>query len=187
LIGTIPDAVLEIAAVVARAPLFSHGISAGNFQAAQFAQALQPLIGRLGASLFAIGIFEAGLVAAIAISTSSAYAFGEVTRTAHSLNAPLRDGWLFYAVLLGSASVAGGLTLVPGAPLEDIVILVNVVATLAMPPALLFLIVIANDVELMGRYRNGRLANLAGIGVTVFLVGSGLAFAVTVLFPHLLG
>lgn len=187
LIGTILAAVFAIAAVVATAPLFSHGISAGNFQAAQFAQALQPLIGRLGASLFAIGIFEAGLVAAIAISTSSAYAFGEVTRTAHSLNAPLRDGWLFYAVLLGSASVAGGLTLVPGAPLEDIVILVNVVATLAMPPALLFLIVIANDVELMGRYRNGRLANLAGIGVTVFLVGSGLAFAVTVLFPHLLG
>lgn len=165
--------------------MFAHGISAGNFQAAQFAEALQPLIGRLGASLFAIGIFEAGLVAAIAISTSSAYAFGEVTGTAHSLNAPLPDGWRFYAVLLGSACAAGGLTLIPGAPLEDIIILVNVVATLAMPPALLFLIVIANDGKIMGQYRNGRLGNAAGIGVTIFLVGSGLAFAATVLFPRL--
>ena len=187
LVGTILATVFAIAAVVATAPLFAHGISAGNFQAAQFAQALQPVIGRLGASLFAIGIFEAGLVAAITISTSSAYTFGEVTRTAHSLNAPLRDGRFFYAVLLVSACVAGGLTLIPGAPLEDIIILVNVVATLAMPPALLFLIVIANDSELMGPYRNRRLANTAGIGVTALLVASGLAFAASVLFPHLFG
>lgn len=187
LIGTILATVFAIATVVATAPLFAHGISAGNFQAAQFAQALQPIIGHLGASLFAIGIFEAGLVAAIAISTSSAYAFGEVTRTAHSLNAPLRDGWVFYAVLLGSACLAGGLTLIPGAPLEDIVILVNVIATLAMPPALLFLLVIANDAELMGSHRNGWIANIAGIGVTVFLVGSGLTFAASTLFPHLFG
>lgn len=186
LVGTILATIFAIAAVIATAPLFANGISAGNFQTAQFAQALQPLIGRLGASLFAIGIFEAGLVAAIAISTSSAYAFGEVTRTAHSLNAPLRDGRLFYAVLLGSACVAGGLTLIPGAPLEDIVILVNVVATLAMPPALIFLIVIANDGELMGSFRNRRLANTAGIGVTMFLVASGIVFAASVLFPHLL-
>ncbi|MDD2876649.1 MAG: divalent metal cation transporter [Acidiphilium sp.] len=187
LIGTIFAAMFGIAAIVATAPLFAHGISTENFQAAQFAEALQPLIGHLGAALFAIGIFEAGLVAAIAISTSSAYAFGEVFGTAHSLNAPLRDGWRFYAVLLGSACAAGGLTLIPGAPLEEIVILVNVVATLAMPPALLFLIVIANDAELMGQYRNGLLGNIAGIGVTMFLVASGLAFAVTVLFPHLFG
>ncbi|MBW4036446.1 MAG: divalent metal cation transporter [Proteobacteria bacterium] len=185
LIGTLLAATFAIAAVVATAPLFAHGISAGNFQTAQFAEALQPLIGRLGASLFAIGIFEAGLVAAIAISTSSAYAFGEVTGTAHSLNATMRDGWRFYAVLLGSACAAGGLTLIPGAPLEDIVILVNVVATLAMPPALLFLIVIANDAEIMGKHRNGRLGNIAGIGVTLFLVASGLTFAATVLLPHL--
>jgi len=187
LIGTILATVFAIAAVVATAPLFAHGISAGNFQAAQFAQALQPVIGHLGASLFAIGIFEAGLVAAIAISTSSAYAFGEVTGTAHSLNAPLRDGWVFYTVLLGSACLAGGLTLIPGAPLEDIVILVNVIATLAMPPALLFLIVIANDPQLMGSHRNGWIGNIAGIGVTMFLVGCGLTFAASTLFPHLFG
>ncbi|MGC9270239.1 NRAMP family divalent metal transporter [Acidiphilium sp.] len=187
LIGTVFAAVFGIAAIVATAPLFAHGISTANFQAAQFAEALRPLIGPLGAALFAIGIFEAGLVAAIAISTSSAYAFGEVSGTAHSLNTPLREGWRFYAVLLGSACAAGGLTLIPGAPLEEIVILVNVVATLAMPPALLFLIVIANDAELMGQYRNGWLGNVAGIGVTVFLIGSGLAFAATVLFPHLFG
>ena len=183
LIGSILAALFAIAAIVATAPLFTHGISAGNFQAAQFAQALIPYVGHWGAALFAIGIFEAGLVAALTIATASAYAFGEVIGHAHSLNNRLRDGWLFYAVLIGSAASAGGLTLIPGAPLEEIVILVNVVATLAMPPALLFLLVMVNDRALMGPARNGVLGNIAGIGVTLFLVASGLVFGASVLHP----
>ena len=62
----------------------------------------------MGAALFALGIFEAGIVAAIAISTSSAYAFGEVFQTGHSLNRPLRDAWPFYLTLLGSAAFSRG-------------------------------------------------------------------------------
>ncbi len=183
LIGSVLAALFAMAAIVATAPLFAHGISAGNFQAAQFAEALQPYVGPIGASLFALGIFEAGLVAAITIATASAYAFGEVIGHAHSLNNRLRDGWLFYGVLLGSAVLAGLLTLLPGAPLEEIVILVNVVATLAMPPALLFLLVMVNDRALMGAARNGVLGNVVGIGVTVFLIGCGLAFGASVVAP----
>ncbi len=183
LIGSVLAAAFAIAAIIATAPLSAHGISAGNFQAAQFAQALIPYVGHWGAALFAIGIFEAGLVAAMTIATASAYAFGEVIGHTHSLNNRLRDGWLFYAVLIGSAASAGALTLIPGAPLEEIVILVNVVATLAMPPALLFLLLMVNDRDLMGPARNGVLGNIAGIGVTVFLVASGLMFGVSVLHP----
>jgi Mn2+/Fe2+ NRAMP family transporter len=185
MIGSALAAVFGIAAIVATAPLFTHGISASNYQATQFAQALIPYAGHLGATLFAIGIFEAGLVAAITISTSSAYAFGEVTGRAHSLNTPLREGLSFYAVLIGSACAAGGLTLIPGAPLESIVILVNVIATLAMPPALLFLLVLANDKDLMGDYRNRLISNIVGTCVTAILVAAGLGFATTVLFPGL--
>ena len=44
---------------------------------ADFATALAPLIGSTGATLFALGILEAGLVAAMTISTSSSYALAE--------------------------------------------------------------------------------------------------------------
>ncbi len=187
LLGAGLAAVFGIASIIATAPLFAHGISAANFEAAQFAQALEPYVGYLGAALFALGIAEAGLVAAVTISTSSAYAFGEVMRGPHSLNAPVREGWRFYVVLLGSAALAGAVVLVPGVPLESVVIIVNVVATLAMPPALLFLILLANDAEIMGPHRNGLGWNIAGVSVTVFLVLTGLAYGATVLFPHLLG
>jgi Mn2+/Fe2+ NRAMP family transporter len=180
-------AVFAIAAILATAPLFHHGIDASQFQGAQFAEALEPWIGHAGAALFALGIFEAGIVAAIAISTSSAYAFGEVMRTGHSLNRPVRDAWPFYSTLLGSAVAAAALVLIPGAPLEFVILTVNVIAVLAMPPALAFLMLLVNDRDVMGEHVNGFWLNAAGIAVTVLLVGVGIAFGVSTVFPGIWG
>src|SRR5271156_69543 len=186
MLGVLLASVFAIAAILATAPLFHHGINAADFQAAQFAEALQPLIGHTGAALFALGIFEAGIVAAIAISTSSAYAFGEVLKTGHSLNRPVRDAWPFYSTLLGSACAAAGLVLIPHAPLEFVVLTVNVIAVLAMPPALAFLILLVNDRDVMGEHVNGFWANVAGIAVTVLLVCVGIGFGLATVFPKLL-
>jgi Mn2+/Fe2+ NRAMP family transporter len=187
ILGVLLASVFAIAAILATAPLFHHGINAADFQAAQFAEALEPWIGHLGAALFALGIFEAGIVAAIAISTSSAYAFGEVLQTGHSLNRPLRDAWPFYLVLLGSAAAAAGLVLIPRFPLEFVVLTVNVIAVLAMPPALAFLLLLVNDREVMGEYANGTWANVAGIGVTLLLIIAGIGFGIATVFPRWLG
>jgi Mn2+/Fe2+ NRAMP family transporter len=187
LLGALLASVFAIAAILATVPLFHHGIDASQFQAAQFAEAIEPLIGRTGAALFALGIFEAGIVAAIAISTSSAYAFGEVLQTGHSLNRPVRDAWPFYSTLLGSACAAAGLVLIPHAPLEFVVLTVNVIAVLAMPPALAFLMLLVNDRDVMGEHVNGFWANAAGITVTVFLIAVGIAFGTATIFPRLLG
>jgi len=178
LLGAILAAAFGVAAILATAPLFQHGIDASQFEGAQFAEALRPWIGHAGAALFALGIFEAGIVAAIAISTSSAYAFGEVTRSGHSLNRPLREAWPFYSTLLGSACAAAALVLIPHAPLEFIVLIVNVIAVLAMPPALVFLLLLVNDREVMGEYVNGFWANAAAIGVAIVLVVAGLGFGI---------
>ena len=185
-LGAILASVAAIATILATAPLFVHHISASNFAGAEFAQALQPYVGHVGATLFALGIFEAGLVAAITISSSSAYAFGEVTGRPHSLNSSLREGWPFYAILLLAAGIAATLVLIPNAPLEFIVLIVNVIATLAMPPALVFLILLVNDREIMGVHVNGRLGNIVAISIVVFLCLIGLLYGVTTVFPHLL-
>lgn len=141
----------------------------------------------MGAALFALGIFEAGIVAAIAISTSSAYAFGEVFQTGHSLNRPIREAWPFYLTLLGSACVAAALVLIPRFPLEYIVLTVNVIAVLAMPPALAFLMLLVNDRDLMGEHVNGIWANVIGVAIAIFLIIAGLGFAVATVFPTWFG
>jgi Mn2+/Fe2+ NRAMP family transporter len=185
-LGATLAALAALATIVCTAPLFAHGMSTGNFEAAEFAQALQPFVGHWGAALFALGMFEAGMVAAVTISTSSAYAFGEVAHRPHSLNLPFQQGKSFYLVLILEAAAAAGLVLIPGIPLVYIVLLVNVIAVLAMPPALLFLYMLVNDREIMGDLVSPRWANTLALGVVVILVAAGLLFGVSVVAPHAL-
>jgi len=185
-LGAALATVAALATMLATAPLFMHHMSAANFEAAEFAQALQPFIGQWGAALFALGIFEAGMVAAVTISTSSAYAFGEVARRPHSLNLPFKQGRAFYLVLLLEAAAAAGLVLIPGIPLVYIVLLVNVIAVLAMPPALLFMYMLVNDREIMGVLVSPRWANVLALGVVTVLIGAGLLFGVSVIAPNAL-
>jgi Mn2+/Fe2+ NRAMP family transporter len=185
-LGATLAAIAALATIIATAPLFAHGMSAGNFEAAEFAQALQPFVGKWGSALFALGMFEAGMVAAITISTSSAYAFGEVARRPHSLNLPFQQGKSFYLVLLAEAAAAAALVLIPGIPLVYIVLVVNVIAVLAMPPALLFLYMLVNDREIMGDLVSPPWANVLALAVVVLLVAAGVLFGVSVIAPHAL-
>jgi Mn2+/Fe2+ NRAMP family transporter len=188
-IDTILGAALATAAalatILATVPLFGHQMTADNFQAGEFAQALQPIIGRFGASLFALGMVEAGIVAAITISTSSAYAFGEVTHKPHSLNLPMGEGKSFYAVLSLCAVAAAAIVLIPGLPLVYVVLIVNVVAVLAMPPALVFLFMLVNDKEIMGDLVSPLWANILSTAVVFILTAAGILFGISIIAPKI--
>jgi Mn2+/Fe2+ NRAMP family transporter len=184
-LGAALAALAALGVILATAPLFGH-ISAENFEAAQFAQALVPVIGRWGGALFALGMVEAGIVASITISTSSAYAFGEVAGRPHSLNLPVREGKSFYTVLGLCAAVAAGIVLIPGLPLVFVVLVVNVVAVLAMPPALVFLYLLVNDKEIMDGVRSPRWANALAALVVLLLTAAGVLYGLSVVAPQAL-
>ena len=187
-IGALIAAAAAIATVVAAAPLFAHHVDVSNFaNGADFATALRPYIGTTGATLFALGIVEAGLVAAMTISTSSSYALAETLSTRHSLNLDFTDGRLFYGAAIVSALVAGGVVLIPGAPLLAMTLTVNVVATLLMAPALLFLLLLVNDREIMRDLANGWRANLAGGTIIIAISLVGMLYGVITVFPEILG
>jgi len=185
-LGAVIAAVAAIAAVVAASPLFVHHIDPASLSSgADFASALKPYLGNVGSSLFALGMIEAGLVAVMTISTSSAYAIGDVSHRGASLNLQFTNGRLFYLTGLVSVAIAAALVLIPGAPLLAITLTVNVIATLLMPPALFFLLLLINDRELVGDLANGRLANVAGITVIVLVASAGAAFGLMTAFPQL--
>jgi Mn2+/Fe2+ NRAMP family transporter len=102
------------------------------------------------------------------------------------LNLPFRQGRSFYLVLLLEAVAAAGLVLIPGIPLVYIVLLVNVIAVLAMPPALLFLYMLVNDREIMGELISPLWANVLALGVVILLIGAGLLFGISVIAPNAL-
>ena len=184
-LGAALAATAAVATVIATTPLFIHHMSAENYQAAEFAQALEPLIGRVGASLFALGIVEAGMVACVTISISSAYAFGEVASRPHSLNLPIRQGKAFYSMIFLLAALAASIVLIPGLPLVYVVLVVNVIAVLVMPPALVFLFMLVNDKELMAEMVSPRWANAIATAVVVFLTAAGVLFGISVVAPKL--
>jgi len=185
-LGAVLAAGAAVAMVLVTSPLMRLGMSAENFQSAEFAKSLQPIIGRFGAALFSLGMVEAGVVAAITISASTAYAFGEVTRKPHSLNLRMREGKAFYSVLSLCVIAAAAVSLVPGLPLVYVGLLVNVVAVLAMPPALVFLFMLANDKEIMGDLVSPRWTNVIATAIVILLVCAGLLFGVSVVAPHAL-
>jgi Mn2+/Fe2+ NRAMP family transporter len=186
-IGAILAAVAAIATLVATAPLFAAKVDVSQFASgADFATALQPLIGTTGATLFALGIIEAGLVAAMTISTSSSYSLAETVSARHSLNLNFANGRLFYGAAIVSTLLAAGIVLIPGAPLLAMTLTVNVIATLLMAPALLLLLLLANDREIMGDLANGRWANLAGGTIVIAIALVGALYGVITAFPDLL-
>jgi Mn2+/Fe2+ NRAMP family transporter len=186
--GALVAAAAAIATVVAATPLFTHHVDVSNFASgADFATALRPYIGTTGATLFALGIVEAGLVAAMTISTSSSYALAETLSARHSLNLDFSEGRLFYGAAIISAVVAGGIVLIPGAPLLAVTLTVNVVATLLMAPALLFLLLLVNDHEIMRDLANGWRANLAGGTIIIAISLVGALYGVITVFPGVLG
>jgi len=150
---------------------------------ADFASALRPYLGNIGAALFALGMIEAGLVAIMTISTSSAYAIGDVSHRGASLNLDFAHARLFYITGLVSVALAAAIVLVPGAPLLAITLTVNVIATLLMPPALLFLLLLINDRSLVGDLANNRLQNVAVTSVIVLVAAVGAAYGLMSAFP----
>jgi Mn2+/Fe2+ NRAMP family transporter len=180
LIGTILAALAACATVAAASVLFTHHVNTNSLQGGTgYAEALRPFIGASGAALFAIGLVEAGAVAMLTISASTAYAIGEVIGGAgHSFNRSIRTAPAFYAANLGMALGAGAIVLVPGIPLLAIALNANLLATVLMPPALIFLLMMANDRDLMGTRVNGPATNALGILITVLVTLAGAGYAV---------
>jgi Mn2+/Fe2+ NRAMP family transporter len=178
-LGAVLAALAGCAALVAASTLFTHHVDMSRFDAgAGFAQALRPFLGAPAAAVFALGLVEAGAVAALTISASSAYAVGELLDTATTFDASPRQAPLFHGVNIGVALVAGLIVLIPRAPLMAISLNANMLATILMPAALVFLLLLANDREVMGSQVNGRLANGFGIAVGLLVTLAGSAYAV---------
>ena len=152
------------------------------------AQASQMIMGinKYVGSFMAIGLFDAGLLGAICISLASSWAFGEVFGWAHSLNYKVKEApwfYVFYFVtLLGAAAVV----LTPGAPLILITLFVQVIAVTLLPAALVFLILLLNDGDLMGKYKNTASQNFWAVTIVLAIVVLSTLYAISALFPEIL-
>jgi Mn2+/Fe2+ NRAMP family transporter len=177
--GAVLAGLFGCGALIAGAALFGHGGS--NIQGlagAGFPGALKLVSGNATATVFALGLIEAGAVAVLTISASTGYAVGECIGVPHSFNNSPRKAVLFYACNVGAALIAAVIILIPGAPLLSIALNANVLATVLLPVALVFLILLANDRELMGKWANKAKTNWVAITIVAFISICGAAYAI---------
>jgi Mn2+/Fe2+ NRAMP family transporter len=189
-VGAVLAAVFGIGALVAGAALVTHG-GAGiqGFAGAGYPQALSRVAGSATGTVFALGLIEAGAVAILTISASTAYAAAECVGVTHSFNSFPREAALFYAANFGVALLAALVILIPGAPLLSIALNANVLATVLLPVSLVFMVMLANDKGLMGRFANRRSTNVVGIAVIAFVGICGAAYGIDsfLLATHVIG
>ena len=187
LLGGIIMGIVALAIVILAASVMHGTPGSSGLEIQNILQAVGRKIGPAAQSLFALGLVEAGLIAAMAITASTSWAAGEALglRT-RSLNARPKEALSFYLPGVLAATVAACVVLIPGAPLGYLNILVQVLATVFMPAALLFLLLLVNDREVMGDFVNSRLQNTVAIGIVGFLILMNGAFGASILFPHLI-
>jgi Mn2+/Fe2+ NRAMP family transporter len=137
--------------------------------------------------LFAIGLIDASIIGAAAVSLSSVYAIGDLFSLRHSLNHSPRQAKFFYGLYFCLIVAAAALVLIPRVPLG---LLTNAVQTLAgvlLPSASVFLLLLCNDEEILGPWVNSFKLNAFTMFIVAVLVTLSLILTTAVLFPDISG
>jgi len=172
------DIVAWFIMVACAATLYSHGVRQIR-DAADAAQALRPLSNEFAYILFAAGLFNASIFAASILPISTAYTvcegLGFESGVDHKFTEAKVFYWLYTLLLIAGAAVI----LMPNIPLVRISILSQVVNGIVLPFVLVFMLLLVNKSELMGKYVNGIWFNVVAWATTIIMIGLTIAWFVT--------
>jgi len=140
--------------------------------AAQAAQALQPLAGSAAEFLFALGVIAAGFLAVPVMTTGAAYDLAQTLGWRSSLHANPREAKAFYALIAGFTLLAVLLNSLGFNPMKALVY-AGIVQGFSTPPLMLIIILMTSDRSLMGEKVNGFWLNvLSWLTVAAMLAAS---------------
>jgi NRAMP (natural resistance-associated macrophage protein)-like metal ion transporter len=169
------DVVAWFIIVACAATLYVHGYH-NISDAKDAAQALRPLAGDYAYILFAVGLFNASLFAASILPLSTAYTVCEGLGFESGVGKRFSEAPVFYWLYTILIVAGAGVILIPNLPLVKISILSQVVNGIAVPPVLIFMLLLVNKKELMGEFVNSRLYNLVAWITTVVMTVLSIAW-----------
>jgi NRAMP (natural resistance-associated macrophage protein)-like metal ion transporter len=177
----ITDVVAFFIVVACGATLYTRGIREIK-DAADAAVALAPLAGRFASVLFAIGLLNAALLSAAILPLATAYNVAEGLGFESGLNKKFSEAPIFYWLYTSLVVVGAGFVLIPRLPLIKVIIVSQVANGVLIPFVLFFMLRLINREDLMGTYRNSRVANVIAwstsavmVALTVALVWTSIA------------
>jgi NRAMP (natural resistance-associated macrophage protein)-like metal ion transporter len=174
IIGSIfSDVVAWFIVVACAATLYTHGMR-NITDPSDAAGAMKPLAGQYAFILFAAGLFNASLFSASILPLSTAYTVCEGLGVESGLDKSFSEAkffyWLYSLLLFAGAAVV----LIPNFPLVKFPILSQVLNGVLLPVILVFMLMLINKHELMGKYTNTRWWNIIAWTTVVIMTGLSL-------------
>jgi NRAMP (natural resistance-associated macrophage protein)-like metal ion transporter len=174
IIGSIfSDVVAWFIVVACAATLYTHGMR-NITDPSDAAGAMKPLAGQYAFILFAAGLFNASLFSASILPLSTAYTVCEGLGVESGLDKSFSEAkffyWLYSLLLFAGAAVV----LIPNFPLVKFPILSQVLNGVLLPVILVFMLMLINKHELMGKYTNTRWWNIIAWTTVIIMTGLSL-------------
>ena len=164
----VTDVVAFFIVLACGATIFKAG---GHIESAKDAAvALRPLAGSWASALFAFGLFNASLFAASILPLSTTYYVCEAFGWESGIDKRREVAPQFYFLYTAMIVVGAGLVLIPGLPLLKILLLSQTANGVLLPFILIFMLLLAGDERLMGRYRNGVVLSAIAWLTTIALI-----------------
>ena len=167
--------------VATAATLYANGISIET--AGDAALALEPLAGKYATMLFSFGLLGASMLAAFILPLSTSYAVCEAFGFEHGVSKSYQEAPVFFILYTVLIVAGAAIVLWPGLSLYDIMLLSQVVNGMLLPPILIFMVLIASDKYLMGKYANTGTYNMIAWFFTVALIILTVLLLFATVFP----
>jgi Mn2+/Fe2+ NRAMP family transporter len=170
------DIVAGFIIVACYVTLFKRHISIND--ASDAAEALKPIAGKYAELLFAFGLLNASLMAAVVVPLSTAYAVTESLGWESGFGRRIRELPLFYGTYAALILLGGLLVMVlpTSSNLIQIIMNAQVINCALLPVELILMLILINRRRIMGRYRNTLWMNAVAIITTVVAAGTSLLY-----------
>jgi NRAMP (natural resistance-associated macrophage protein)-like metal ion transporter len=166
----------------------AYGPTANYVDSGWFDNAIRATLGSTAGELAAIMLLVAAVLGAGAVSLSTSYAFGDSFGRKHSLHRTIRTAPVFYLAYGGQILAASMVVLLAGgALLGTLTEWVQVLAGILLPSAILFLVMLCNDKEILGPWVNRTWQNVVAFTIIGVLIVLSMILVVSTLFASING
>ena len=146
------------------------------------AQALRSFADQYAGLLFGIGLFGASLLAAAVLPLSTSYAICEAFGFERGVSHSFKEAPVFQSIFTGLIILGVLITLIPGLPIFQVLVILQDLNAAMLPILLVFIILLVNNRRLMGRHVNNLVFNIIAWGTVVLITVLILLFLLNQIF-----
>ncbi|HMM78629.1 MAG TPA: Nramp family divalent metal transporter [Pyrinomonadaceae bacterium] len=137
--------------------------------ASDAAKALVPFVGDYAEWLFGIGLFGASMLAMGVLPLATAYSLSEALGFEKGLARSFREAPIFLGIFSALIVLGAAVALIPNIPQFSLLLFTQCVNGVLLPILLVAIVILSNNQEIMGEYRNRFVHNVFAWGTTVIV------------------